>query len=130
MLPTAFSAPFLTADGAKPGLQGRLFFYPARNGHARNPGCPHDAALRIALFQQLIHLRILGGFGHGRGLEASLVAARFALVAGVPLAMAIAPNLVAATFGAKMLCVNHNSSYGFHPYLDHRRLLKLLKFNS
>jgi hypothetical protein len=80
----------------------------------------------MALFQQLIHLRILGGFGHGRGLEASLVAARFALVAGVPLAMAIAPNLVAASFGAKMLCVNHNGSYGFHPYSDHRQRVKIL----
>jgi hypothetical protein len=41
--------------------------------------------------------------------------------------MAVAPNLVAAAFGAEVLSVNHKYSYGFHPNLDHRPLMKQVR---
>lgn len=59
-------------------------------------------------------------FGYGRGHEPRPLVAGFALIAGMALTMPVAPNLVAATFGAEVLRINHNYLYRFHSYLDHR----------
>ena len=58
---------------------------------------------------------MLRGLRHGGGLEARLVMAGFALIAGMALTVPITPNLVAVTFGAKMLRINHKYPHAFHP---------------
>ena len=106
------------------------FFYPLGNAHARNAGHAYDAALRIALAQQFVDLRVLHSLGHGSGHKTRLVAARFALVTGVTLAVPVPSNLVAAAFGAEVLRINHDAHYGFHPKLDHRRFWMKEKLNA
>jgi len=69
--------------------------------------------LRITLDQQLLHLRVLEGFGHRRWHEPGLLAARLALVFGVPALRAVAPDIGAATASAQMLGKNHVLSYNF-----------------
>ena len=52
----------------------------------------------------MVRVRVLRRFGGGN--KPGLVAATLALVAGLTLAMATAPNLVAAAVAAEMLRVN------------------------
>ena len=112
--------------GRRRGSRGAIaqrFFYPLGNAHARNAGHALDAALRIALAQQLVDLCVLRGLGHGNGYKTRLVAAGFALVAGMALAVPVPLNLVTAAFGAEVLRINHKAYYGFHPDLDYHRTI-------
>ena len=95
-------------------------FFSLGNAHAHDAGRARDAALRIALSQQLVDLCVLRGFGHGSGRKSRLVAAGFALVAGVALTVPVLSNLVAVAFGAEVLRINHKAPYEFHPELDRR----------
>lgn len=81
--------------------------------HARHAGYVHDAALRVALGQELFYLRVAGRpFGGGRR-KPGLVAASFALVTGVPAAMPVALNLFAVAASAKMLSRHHERDTKF-----------------
>ena len=89
---------------ARQGRAGHLrFFCQLGHRHARHAGHAHDAALGIALHQQLFHLRITHGPRNGGGRKAGLVATRRALVLGVALAVAVAPDVLTAARGAYML---------------------------
>ena len=109
--------------GRRRGKGGRAayaFFYQFGHRHARHAGHAHNAALGIALDQQLFHLRVANGPRHRRRHQAGRVATRRALVLGVALTTAIAPNVFTAACGAEVLRCNHKSLYVFHLLLDHR----------
>ena len=105
-LPTGCAAPFSAAGGARAGALAALFGQ-FGHSHAGHAGHARNAALRIALGQQLFHLgvtgRPLGSSRHKLGL----VAAGLALVAGVPAAVPVAPNMLAAATGTKVLSNHH-----------------------
>ena len=113
---------FFRAQARQRGAIAQRFFYPLGNAHARNASHALDAALRIALAQQLVDLCVLRGLGHGNGYKTRLVAAGFALVAGMALTVPVPLNLVTAAFGAEVLRINHKAYHGFHPDLDHRTI--------
>ena len=81
--------------------------------HARHAGYAHDAALRIALGQELFSLRVAGRPFGGDRRKQGLVAAGFTLVTGVPAAMPVAPNLFAAAASAKTLSLHHKRDTKF-----------------
>ena len=63
---------FLRLFGPQAGQrrQGRLhFFYPTGHRHPRDARHAGNAALRVALAQQFVNLRILHRFGHGGGVK-------------------------------------------------------------
>ena len=96
-----FFCAFFGRKRGSAGATAAAFFNAAGDGCARNAGHAHDTALGIALAQELVHLFILRCFSYDCGYKAG-----FVLVAGMALMMPVAPDLVAAAFGAKMLCMN------------------------
>jgi hypothetical protein len=111
--------------GRKRGSWGEAacaFFYPTGNRHPRDACHAGNAALRVALAQQLVHLRILHRFGHGGRREAGLVPAALALVFGMAPSAAIAANVFTAASGAEVLRKNHPANLAFHLELSHRRI--------
>jgi len=99
--------------GRKRGSGGEAvcaFFYSARNGHPRDSCHASNAALRIALAQQFVDLRILDRFRYSGGDKSGLVPAAFALVFGMAPSAAIAANVCTAASSAEMLRKNHPQS--------------------
>ena len=112
--------------GRKRGKGGRAacaFFYQFGHRHARHAGCTRNAALRVALDQELFHLPVANGSRRRCWLKPGLVPAGFALVLGVAGRTAVAPNLFAAVRGTQVLCYHHKQKYGAHLKLDHRPLI-------
>ena len=72
------------------------FFYQLSHGHARNARGPHDAALRIALDQELIYLGVAHDTPRARRVHVALEGARLALVLGIAPATAVLAYLLAA----------------------------------
>jgi len=107
-----FFCAFLGRKRGSGGAGRTAFFYPLGNGHACYASYPRNATLRIALQQQGIDLRVLGGFANGSWHEQPLVAAGFALVFRLPLLATIAAKLVAATFCTIMNCCDHQPYTG------------------
>ena len=75
------------------------FFYQLRDRHPRRARRAHDAALGVALGEQGLDLGILRRFGHGRGHEPRLVAARLTLVLGLAALRSVAADVFAAAAG-------------------------------
>ena len=103
----AFSPVCFRAQARQRGAAGPRFFYLLGNAHALNAGHALGAARRIARAQPLVDLRVLRGLGHGSGHKTRLVVAGFALVVGMARTTPVPSNLVAATFGAEVLRINH-----------------------
>ena len=91
------------------------FFCQSGHHHARHARRAHDAALRAALGQQLFHLGAASGPLGRRGHKPGPMPAGLALVAGMPAAMPVAPNLLAAAFGAGMLSRHREPNTKFIP---------------
>jgi len=92
--------------GRKRGSGGEAacaFFYPTGNRHPRDTRHAGNTALRIALAQQVVNLRVLYRFGYGGGGKAGLMPAAFALVFGMAPSAAITTNMLTAVSGAEML---------------------------
>ncbi len=73
----------------------------------------------------LVHLSVLYGLGNRCRFESCLVTAGFALITSMALTMPIAPNLVAATFSAKVFRITYKASDGFYLNLAHRPVNEL-----
>ena len=117
--------PLALGGGRAAGRTGRRgihrFFYPLGNRHTRHAREPSDAARGVALAQQRSNLGVLRGLAHRRRHAQALVAAGRARVLGLTVFTAVAPDVAAASFGAKMLRVNHDALYGCHPKTDHHQ---------
>ena len=103
--------------GRRRGRGGRAanaFFYQLGHRHARNAAHAHDAALGVALDQELFNLGVAQGPPRRRWHEAGLVATRRAVVLGVALATTIAPDMFTAAGGAEVLRDYHEPPYVFH----------------
>ena len=103
----SFFCSFLGRKRGSGGEAACAFFYPAGNRHPRHARHAGNTALRIALAQQLVHLRILDRFSHGSGGKTSLVPAAFALVFGMAPSAAITANMFTAAGSTEMLRKNH-----------------------
>ena len=77
------------------GLGCCAFFCQLGHRHARNARGPYDAALRVALDQQLFRLGVARGARRTRRVQIALVGARLAMVLGPPVAAAVLAHLVA-----------------------------------
>lgn len=102
-----FCCAFFDRRRGSAGLACCAFFCQFGHGHARHAGYPHDASLRIALGQQRLDLALAGGPLGGGGHKTGLVPAPVTAVASMPTAVAIAMNLLAAAFGARVLSHYH-----------------------
>lgn len=102
-----FFCSFLGRKRGSGGEAACAFFYPTGNGYTRDTRHAGNTALRIALAQQFVDLRILHRFRHGGGGEAGLMPASLALVFGMAPGAAIAPNMFTAASGAEVLRKNH-----------------------
>jgi len=98
----AFHPRFFRPRPRQRWTQHRGFFNAPSDYDTRQARYAANAALRGALDQQVIGLLVAHGSRHGSRHEARLVATGIALVAGMALAVALTPNLVAATFGAEI----------------------------
>ena len=105
----------------------RRFFYLLGNRHTRHAREPGDAARGVALAQQRSNLGVLRGLAHRRRHKQALVAAGRARVLGLTVFTAVAPDVAAAAFGAKMLRVNYDALYGYHPKTDHHPKFQCLR---
>ena len=104
--PTLLS-PLFRLQLRQQGGGGQGFFWPTGNRHPRHARDPHNAALGVALGQQLVYLRVAHRLDHRRRYEAGLVPAGFALIARVAVFGAVAADVSVAALGAEMLHMNH-----------------------
>ena len=83
------------------------FFYPAGNRHPRDARHAGNDALRVALAQQFVNLRILRHFGYSGGRESGLVPVTLAQVFGMNPSAAIVPNVFTAASGEEVSRKDH-----------------------
>ena len=103
----SFSCSFLGRKRGSGGEAAGAFFIRLAIVSRETPVTRAIRALRIALTQQVVNLRVLYRFGHGGGGKTGLVPAAFALVFGMTPSAAIVANMLTAASGAEMLRKNH-----------------------
>ena len=116
-----FFCAFLRRRRGRRGGGACAFFGQAGHRHARNARDPHNAALRVALSQEPVHLRAAGGTRHGRGHEPRLVPTSRATVAGIAVARPVPLQVNTSALGANSGRIYHLPKYGNPPKLDHRQ---------
>ena len=116
-----FFCAFLLRRRGRQGAGICAFFCQAGHRHARNTRDPHNAALRVALGQQPVHLRVAGSTRHSRGHQPRLVPTSRAAVAGMAVACPVPLKVNAGALGANSRRSYHLPKYEDPPKLDHRQ---------